>query len=344
MIRIGDIVRFLNDVGGGRVVEKKGSVVVVEDRDGFQIPVNERECVVIEGAVMAEAEGQPSEKDYGHQVQSRNGDLMEVLLAYSRRESSGNDVNVDVYLVNESNYSLSVQVLFRSQDGKYTCMYSGEKGPYSRDRIFSLDRNSINEFGRKYLVRIMPFKNGKDFDLKPVMEFTPVLDPKNLVRNSSYVENRYLDGPAMIVCLVDEAHGESYGNPEMDPSAMAELIGKNSVPVKKHAARRNMENGDYDSLSSTGIPEYDLHASNILESFSGMENADILKYQLDFFRNVMKKYYGRKHGEKVVFIHGKGDGVLRQSIISVLKREFPKCRYQDASFREYGYGATMVIF
>jgi dsDNA-specific endonuclease/ATPase MutS2 len=43
-----------------------------------------------------------------------------------------------------------------------------------------------------------------------------------------------------------------------------------------------------------------------------------------------------------VFIHGKGDGVLRKAIIDELKRKHSNYRYQDASFQEYGFGATMV--
>ena len=44
----------------------------------------------------------------------------------------------------------------------------------------------------------------------------------------------------------------------------------------------------------------------------------------------------------MVFIHGKGDGVLRKAVIDELKRKYSNCRYQDASFQEYGFGATMV--
>ncbi|MTT60629.1 Smr/MutS family protein, partial [Parabacteroides merdae] len=46
--------------------------------------------------------------------------------------------------------------------------------------------------------------------------------------------------------------------------------------------------------------------------------------------------------QKIVFIHGKGDGVLRKAVIDELKRKYSNCRYQDASFQEYGFGATMV--
>ena len=48
-INIGDKVRFLSDVGGGIVRGfQKGNIVLVEDEDGFEIPVPAKECVVIE--------------------------------------------------------------------------------------------------------------------------------------------------------------------------------------------------------------------------------------------------------------------------------------------------------
>ena len=47
-------------------------------------------------------------------------------------------------------------------------------------------------------------------------------------------------------------------------------------------------------------------------------------------------------GKKIVFIHGKGEGVLRQAIIHELNYRYKKYSYQDASFQEYGYGATQV--
>ena len=55
----------------------------------------------------------------------------------------------------------------------------------------------------------------------------------------------------------------------------------------------------------------------------------------------MEQYKGRR-GQKIVFIHGKGDGVLRKAVIDELKHKYKTCTYQDASFREYGFGATMV--
>ena len=45
-VKVNDIVRFLNDVGGGRVTRIDGKTVYVEDEDGFERPALERELVV----------------------------------------------------------------------------------------------------------------------------------------------------------------------------------------------------------------------------------------------------------------------------------------------------------
>jgi len=47
--------------------------------------------------------------------------------------------------------------------------------------------------------------------------------------------------------------------------------------------------------------------------------------------------------KRIVFIHGVGQGVLKQEVASLLSKKFKKYYFQDASFKEYGYGATMVI-
>ena len=48
-MKIGDKVRFLSEVGGGIVTGFQGKdIVLVQDEDGFDIPMLMRECVVIE--------------------------------------------------------------------------------------------------------------------------------------------------------------------------------------------------------------------------------------------------------------------------------------------------------
>ncbi len=67
----------------------------------------------------------------------------------------------------------------------------------------------------------------------------------------------------------------------------------------------------------------------------------MLNLQVDEFRRVMDANL-KNHGQKLVFIHGKGEGVLRQAIMKELNHRYKGHDVQDASFREYGFGATQV--
>ena len=89
------------------------------------------------------------------------------------------------------------------------------------------------------------------------------------------------------------------------------------------------------------IIEVDLHMSSLTDSLAGMQPADMLEMQLATVRRTMKEN-AKRLGQKIVFIHGKGEGVLRNAVLKLLKREFPSAELQDASFREYGFGATQA--
>lgn len=87
--------------------------------------------------------------------------------------------------------------------------------------------------------------------------------------------------------------------------------------------------------------EVDLHIHELVDSTAGMDNYAMLQYQLDTVRKTMKSHC-RRIGQKIVFIHGKGDGVLRKEVRKLLAKEYASCDVQDASFLKYGFGASEV--
>ena len=101
-------------------------------------------------------------------------------------------------------------------------------------------------------------------------------------------------------------------------------------PVQKHRESRK-----------PGLLEVDLHISELIDSTAGLSPADMLNLQIDEFRKVMDANLKNK-GLKIVFIHGKGEGVLRNALMKELNHRYKGHQVQDASFREYGFGATQV--
>lgn len=87
------------------------------------------------------------------------------------------------------------------------------------------------------------------------------------------------------------------------------------------------------------IMEVDLHAEKLVKSTRGMDNFDVLNLQLEAARFKLE-YCIRKKISKIVFIHGVGEGVLKTEL-HYLFNKYP-VKYYEASYQQYGLGATEV--
>ncbi|WP_029489299.1 Smr/MutS family protein [Ochrovirga pacifica] len=89
------------------------------------------------------------------------------------------------------------------------------------------------------------------------------------------------------------------------------------------------------------VMEVDLHIEKLVKSISGMNNADILNKQLDTAKHKVE-FAIRNRIPKIVFIHGVGEGILKEELYRLFHRY--SLRYEDASYQKYGLGATEVSF
>jgi dsDNA-specific endonuclease/ATPase MutS2 len=90
------------------------------------------------------------------------------------------------------------------------------------------------------------------------------------------------------------------------------------------------------------LVEVDLHIHELLDDTRGLANHEMLEIQLGRFRNELETAIANGT-RRIVFIHGIGNGTLKQEIRRELSTKYKKYYTQDASFKEYGYGATLVI-
>ncbi|MEO1031898.1 MAG: Smr/MutS family protein, partial [Bacteroidota bacterium] len=86
--------------------------------------------------------------------------------------------------------------------------------------------------------------------------------------------------------------------------------------------------------------EVDLHIHKLTDSTKGMTNFDMLNLQLDTARRQLE-FAIKKRIPKMVFIHGVGEGVLRQELETLLGR-YNNLKFYDADYKTYGIGATEV--
>ncbi len=86
--------------------------------------------------------------------------------------------------------------------------------------------------------------------------------------------------------------------------------------------------------------EVDLHIHQLTNSTKGMSNHEMLNLQLDTAQRQLEFAF-RKRIQKVVFIHGVGEGVLREELYTLFRR-YENLKYYDAEYQKYGLGATEV--
>ena len=86
--------------------------------------------------------------------------------------------------------------------------------------------------------------------------------------------------------------------------------------------------------------EVDLHIEKLVPYLKGLSNHDILTKQLDTARGQLE-FAIRKRIQKIVFIHGVGEGVLKAELEYLFSR-YENVKFYDANYQRYGLGATEV--
>ncbi|MGB5665524.1 MAG: Smr/MutS family protein [Maribacter sp.] len=86
--------------------------------------------------------------------------------------------------------------------------------------------------------------------------------------------------------------------------------------------------------------EVDLHINQLVKSAKGMTNHEMLNLQMETAKRQLE-FAMRKRIQKIVFIHGVGEGVLKEELNFLFGR-YGNVKYYDADYQKYGVGATEV--
>jgi hypothetical protein len=371
-MKIGDKVRFLSEVGGGVVTGFQGKeIVLIEDADGFDIPMPIRECVVIETddyniptsaakAAKKRAEEQSAARTVSampkssspasgiesqaarlakpqvsvyRQPEVKGGDTLNVYLAFVPEDIKAvSTTPFEAYLVNDSNYYM--YYTYASAEGKsWTARSHGLIEPNTKLLLEEFEKSELNDRER-VVVQLVAFKDNRSFVMKPAVNVEVRIDTVKFYKLHTFQMTDFFDTPALMYDVVknDFSSKQVYVSAEELQDALMQKKTVESSSKPQTIVKRGGKNE---------IIEVDLHIGELLDDTRGMSNSEILGYQLDKFREVMEQYKNKRE-QRIVFIHGKGDGVLRKALLDEMKRKYPACKTQDASFQEYGFGATMV--
>lgn len=240
-------------------------------------------------------------------------------------DKSAEIADLEAWLVNDSSYTLFYNIARREQRGDFVrTIDSGTLAANSKQKIKLYRRAELAEISTLH-ISLLPYKPTA-FVPRAVEAFDLELHPLKFVRAASFTDNDYFEAPALEFIL-----------------ASSDELSNISAPVIPTSAPKPKANPVQHKQSTKDEEVVDLHAEAILDSTENMAPGEILQAQLARFTVALDGAIKTGGQKRIVFIHGMGKGKLRYEIEKQLKRNYPKLRYQDASFAEYGYGAIMVF-
>jgi hypothetical protein len=238
----------------------------------------------------------------------------------------------EAWFVNDSNYFLYFTYLSR-QNNSWTSRYQGQIEPNTKVFMEQFGKDVLNEL-EHICIQLSAFKKNKPFGLKNALSVELRIDTVKFYKLHCFVENDFFNEDALIFPVVQ------HDIPERQLLVTATEL-QEAMLWKKKDLRQQPQPAAKSAKKENPTVEIDLHINQLLDTTEGMSAGEILNYQMSKFHEVLKQYAGKK-GQKIVFIHGKGEGILRTAIEKELKTKYKSYVFQDASFQEYGFGATMV--
>ncbi|MBA6152550.1 Smr/MutS family protein [Gelidibacter maritimus] len=116
--------------------------------------------------------------------------------------------------------------------------------------------------------------------------------------------------------------------------SFTEVLSEKEQPTKRQSVKVKPKDRNQPKM------EVDLHIHNLTENQRNLSKYDMLNLQLDTARSQLE-FAIRKRIQKIVFIHGVGEGVLKMELETLFSR-YNNVKYYDADFKKYGLGATEV--
>jgi len=348
-LKVGDKVNFLNEKGGGIVKAILSSKMVkLETDDGFEMPVLAADLIKD-----FRAEGQESMPVAGSSSQVSNtiaeveeeeerisginpwGTVKEekgIYLAFEPHERQWVLTGkLDVVLINHTSYDILYN-LFLEQDGELKGIDFSSVPFESKIVIETLERDMLENWTKGFL-QVMFHKD------KPQKVFFPIhsvidIKPSRFYKEGSYQNSTLIQGKSILISVAPESTFEVASYDEISRKTDRESIAKPAAPIREKQVIDKHRN-------ALGEAIVDLHIAEVVDNIAGLSSQDMFAIQLDYFRKTLENAIKNEY-QKVTFIHGVGNGVLKNAIVEEIKK-YEHLEGKMASISKFGVGGLDVI-
>jgi DNA-nicking Smr family endonuclease len=322
-MNIGDKVRMLRGSEEGVITRflDKG-LIEVEIEDGFPIPVMREEVVVI-----AKEEATYFRRDEQPKIIPATPTREEISKAKSNQGSylafvQFNDKQLSVYFVNATDFDMPYLIGEEANEN-----FKGlTAGLLHANNYVKVKDVLVSEFDQwpTLVIQSLFYRNGY-FSLREPL--TRKMKFKAATFFKSQRQAPVLNKPAFLFSL-DE--GTVAGKP-IDPDKIKERMYANTQE-QEMASRITF---------SRPPAQVDLHIEKLTQNYDTMNKSDMLELQLKTFEDALDKAIATGMDE-ITFIHGVGNGTLRNSIHKKLSKMDNIKYFEDSMKEKFGYGATLV--
>lgn len=309
--KLGDFVRFVDERIEGyitRIIDEQ--TVAVTDQDDFEIPVRISQITWVHGHEPADRKSGPAEEQSGTAESFRQKGIY---LAVAPDERTASVVHF--HLLNQTSFQLLATVK-TEKDKKFKGEFSGELTPDTITKVFSASLSEMDKWPG-FHIQILLFTPG---DLPPSIplfisqkfrakDFAGAKKPIAFHKQAGWLIR--LDEAGMII----------------DAQKLKESFHK---PAEE---KKQIENPG---------KEVDLHIEKLRDDYQFLNSNEIINIQLDFFKRSLEAAIVHKL-DSIIFIHGTGNGVLKNEIHKLLGKHPQVKTFMDARKEKFGYGATQVV-
>ncbi len=199
-------------------------IVLVEDEDGFEVPMRTADVVVIGEEnydtrhvvevknnqtkaveMEEEIETEPADKPLTFKApveERRGGDKISAYLAFVPMDLKElSDTRFETYIVNDCNYYLRY-VYMTAESNSWRVRSTGEIEPNTKMFIEEFGRDQLNELEHS-CVQLIAYKREKYFLRKPVVDALINLDLVKFYKLHTFSENQFFEQPALIYTIIE---------------------------------------------------------------------------------------------------------------------------------------------
>lgn len=316
----GDTVALLNDNLEGKVVRLlPGNKILVQTADGFEMPLNPAELVLVKSHSTETRTGAPAAEraDAGTPIsvaQARESALRPSIVI-TKEVQKADMTAFSLYLVNPATDPV-LYCLHRCVPAGYELIGGGSLMGKSKLLLAGWYSEQMEEY-RRWYAGVFPLE--QHTAQKPAWLYLPLqLNAASLMKMKN---EEPLTGKTGVAFLF---HAETEALP-----TPASIVSQDKLALKTEKSEKLDE-------------VIDLHTEALGINPRGLSAESIIQKQMQVFEQTLNAARERRLGH-IVFIHGVGSGRLKSRIWTYLAQAAAGVdRFEEAAISKYGYGATIV--